>query len=70
MQTTSKLGVNVTVSQVGSDLPTNGTVNSALPVDRTKGWQPSYSLDEDALLYQLRATLVQAIDASMRKYLS
>jgi hypothetical protein len=67
MQTASKLGVNVTVSQVGSDLPTNGTATTALPVDRTKGWQPSYSLDEDALLHQLRANLVQAIDASMQK---
>lgn len=67
MQTASKLGLNITVSQVGSDLPTNGTATTALPVDRTKGWQPSYSLDEDAQLHQLRATLVQAIDASMRK---
>ncbi|ESQ36101.1 hypothetical protein EUTSA_v10006976mg [Eutrema salsugineum] len=67
MQTASKLGVTVTVSQVGSDLPTNGTATTALPVDRIKGWQPSYSLDEDALLHQLRATLVQAIDASMQK---
>lgn len=67
MQTALKLGVNVTVTQVGSDVPTNGTATTASPVDRTKGWQPSYSLDEDALLYQLRATLVQSIDASMRK---
>uniref|UniRef100_A0A1J3DPQ1 Transmembrane protein 209 n=1 Tax=Noccaea caerulescens TaxID=107243 RepID=A0A1J3DPQ1_NOCCA len=67
MQTALKLGVNVTVTQVGSDQPTNGTATTALPVDRTKGWQPSYSLDEDALLYQLRATLVQSIDASMQK---
>ncbi|XP_010458007.1 PREDICTED: uncharacterized protein LOC104739377 [Camelina sativa] len=67
MQTASKLGLNVTVSQVGSDLPTNGTATTALPVDRTKGWQPSYSLDEDAILHQLRANLVQAIDASMQK---
>ncbi|KFK43108.1 hypothetical protein AALP_AA1G081100 [Arabis alpina] len=67
MQTASKLGVNVTVTQVGSDLPTNGAATTVLPVDRTNGWQPSYSLDEDALLYQLRATLVQTIDASMQK---
>lgn len=67
MQRASKLGLNVTVSQVGSDLPTNGTATTTLPVDRTKGWQPSYSLDEDAILHQLRANLVQAIDASMRK---
>ncbi|XP_010475576.1 PREDICTED: uncharacterized protein LOC104754974 [Camelina sativa] len=67
MQTALKLGLNVTVSQVGSDLPTNGTATTALPVDRTKTWQPSYSLDEDAILHQLRANLVQAIDASMQK---
>lgn len=67
MQTAAKLGVNVTVCQVGGDLSTNGTAPTALPVDRTKGWQPSYSLDEDAILHQLRANLVQAIDATMRK---
>ncbi|CAN8295061.1 unnamed protein product [Cochlearia groenlandica] len=67
MQTASKLGVTITVSQVGSDLPKNGTATSAIPVDRTKAWQPSYSLDEDGLLHQLRATLIQSIDASMQK---
>lgn len=67
MQTAAKLGVAVTVCQVGSDMSTNGTAPTALPADRTKGWQPSYSLDEDATLHQLRANLVQAIDAAMRK---
>ncbi|XP_010542594.1 PREDICTED: uncharacterized protein LOC104815748 [Tarenaya hassleriana] len=67
MQTAAKLGATVTVSQVGSDLPANGTAASALPIDRTKGWQSAYSLDEDAVLHQLRASLVQAIDSSMQK---
>ncbi|KAL0723716.1 hypothetical protein Bca4012_038315 [Brassica carinata] len=67
MQTAAKLGVAVTVCQVGSDMSTNGTAPTALPADCTKGWQPSYSLDEDAILHQLRANLVQAIDAAMLK---
>ncbi|KAJ4954921.1 hypothetical protein NE237_011704 [Protea cynaroides] len=31
-------------------------------------WQPAFKLDEDGMLHQLRATLVQAIDASMSKF--
>ncbi|PQM37598.1 transmembrane protein 209 [Prunus yedoensis var. nudiflora] len=34
---------------------------------RTKEWQPTLTLDEDGLMHQLRATLVQAIDASASK---
>lgn len=56
----------ITVSQVGSDLPTtsSATVSS---MDGTKEWQPTLTLDEDGLLHQLRARLVQAIDASTCK---
>lgn len=56
----------ITVSQVGSDMPTtrNATVSS---MDGTKEWQPTLTLDEDGLLHQLRARLVQAIDASTCK---
>lgn len=68
MQAAAKLGISITISQVGSDLPTSGsaTVSS---VDRNKEWQPTVSLDEDGLLHQFRATLLQAIDASTRIYL-
>ncbi|KAI5322248.1 hypothetical protein L3X38_031320 [Prunus dulcis] len=34
---------------------------------RTKEWQPTSTLDEDGLMHQLRATLIQAIDASASK---
>ncbi|KAM2507393.1 hypothetical protein ACFX1W_029720 [Malus domestica] len=66
IQTAAKLGMPITVSQVGSDLPTtrSATVSS---MDGTKEWQPTLTLDEDGLLHQLRARLVQAIDASTSK---
>ncbi|KAJ4949979.1 hypothetical protein NE237_026811 [Protea cynaroides] len=38
------------------------------PIDGSKEWQPTFKLDEDGMLHQLRATLVQAIDASMSKF--
>lgn len=67
MQAAAKLGISITISQVGSDLPSTGTPATASPIGRTKDWQPAFTLDEDGILHQLRATLVQAIDASMSK---
>jgi hypothetical protein len=67
MQAAAKLGISITISQVGSDLPTTGTPATVSPIDRTKEWQPAFTLDEDGILHQLRATLVQAIDASTCK---
>lgn len=67
MQAAAKLGISITISQVGSDLPTTGTPATVSPIDRTKEWQPAFTLDEDGILHQLRATLVQAIDASTSK---
>lgn len=69
MQAAAKLGISITISQVGSDLPSTGTPATASPIGRTKDWQPAFTLDEDGILHQLRATLVQAIDASMCKLL-
>ncbi|CAK7327431.1 unnamed protein product [Dovyalis caffra] len=67
MQAAAKLGISITISQVGSDTPSenHATMSS---VDR-KEWQPAFSLDEDGLLSQLRATLQQALDASIPKLL-
>jgi hypothetical protein len=62
MQAAAKLGFSITISQVGSDLPTIGTPTVS-PIDRIKDWQPAFTLDEDGILHQLSATLVQAIDA-------
>ncbi|KAF8009010.1 hypothetical protein BT93_J0103 [Corymbia citriodora subsp. variegata] len=65
MEGAAKLGVSITVSQVGEvHVPGTSTVSQ---IDRSKEWLPAYTLDEDGLLHQLRATLVQAIDAAMSK---
>ncbi|KAH9606678.1 hypothetical protein KSS87_014887 [Heliosperma pusillum] len=66
MQAAARLGVSITVTPVGSDSSNAGapTVSS---VDCTKEWQPTFTPDEDALLNQLRASLVQSLDASMHR---
>ena len=69
MNAASKLGISITISPVGSDLQTSGSPASVSPIDRIKEWQPAFTLDEDGLLYQLRASLVQSLDASTRKLL-
>lgn len=69
MQAAARIGISMTISQVGSDLPTAGIPATMFPIDRTKDWQPAFTLDEDGVLHQLRATLVQAIDASLRTLL-
>ncbi|XP_050213359.1 uncharacterized protein LOC126664831 [Mercurialis annua] len=66
MHTAAKLGISVAISQVGSDSPASGTPATISSMDR-KEWQPAFSLDEDGLLYQLRATLMQTLDASKPK---
>lgn len=67
MQAAARLGISITISQVGSDLPATGTPATVSPIDRTKDWQPAFTLDEDGVLHQLRATLVQTIDTSTPK---
>ena len=62
MQAAAKLGISITISQVGSDTPSENTATVS-STDR-KEWQPAFSLDEDGLLSQLRATLLQGLDAS------
>ncbi|KAF8396620.1 hypothetical protein HHK36_018244 [Tetracentron sinense] len=68
MQTAARLGISITVNQVGSDSPSTGAPAIVFPIDGTKEWQPAYSLDEDGFLHQLRAALVQTLDASTPKY--
>ena len=67
MQAAAKLNISVTISQVGSDLPTNGSPATLSPPDRMKEWQPAFTLEE-GLLHQLRATLVPALEASVCKF--
>ncbi|GAB4859198.1 hypothetical protein Ancab_010658 [Ancistrocladus abbreviatus] len=63
MQATAKLGISITVSQVGSSLPTAGTPLTVSPGDLTKEWQPAFAPDEDGILQQLRASLLHSLDA-------
>ncbi|XP_050369829.1 uncharacterized protein LOC126787953 [Argentina anserina] len=63
MEAASKLGISLTISQIGSDLPTTGTT-SVSSTDRSKEWQQTLTLDEDGVMHQVRATLLQYINAS------
>lgn len=64
MQAAAKLGIAINVSQVGSvSLKTEASANLS-PADGAKEWKPTFTLDEDGLLHQLRAALVQALDSS------
>ncbi|XP_004309872.1 PREDICTED: transmembrane protein 209 [Fragaria vesca subsp. vesca] len=63
MEAASKLGIALTISQIGSDLPTTGTT-SVSSTDRTKEWRQTLTLDEDGVMHQVRATLLQYINAS------
>lgn len=69
MEAAAKLGISVTIKQVGSD-STVGTSATVSSLERTNEWQPAYTLDEDGLLQQLRNTLVQTLDTSMGKFLT
>ncbi|KAL6649731.1 hypothetical protein ACP70R_013955 [Stipagrostis hirtigluma subsp. patula] len=62
-QTTATVGASVTVSQVGSDLPSTTTPVSLSPLGGTKDWQPTVTVDEDAMLNQLRSALLHSRDA-------
>lgn len=64
MQAAAKLGISITINHVGNDLSNKGTTVTVSPSGRTNEWLPTYNLDEEGLLHQLRATLVQALDSS------
>ncbi|XP_059314666.1 uncharacterized protein LOC132065342 [Lycium ferocissimum] len=66
MQAAGKLGITITVSQVGNETPDTGTAAIAT-TGRTNEWKPTFSVDEDGLLHQLRVTLVNALDTCMPK---
>ncbi|XWS52697.1 hypothetical protein CRYUN_Cryun11dG0093000 [Craigia yunnanensis] len=70
MQAAAKLNISVTISQVGSDLPTNGSPATLSPPNSMKEWQPAFTLEEEGIIHQLRATLVQALEASVSKPLA
>ncbi|WVZ56564.1 hypothetical protein U9M48_007071 [Paspalum notatum var. saurae] len=60
-QTTATVGASVTVSQVGSDLPST-TPATLSPLGGTKDWQPTVTVDEDGILNQLRSALLHSRD--------
>lgn len=66
MQSAARLGISVAINPVGCDLQDSGTRATISAVDRPNEWQSAFSLDEDGLLHQLRATLVQALDSSSK----
>ncbi|CAA0823179.1 Unknown protein [Striga hermonthica] len=63
IEAAAKLNISITLSQVGSDTLTTPTANVS-QMERTNEWKPSFAVDEDGLLHQLRATLIQVLDAS------
>ncbi|CAD5164951.1 unnamed protein product [Musa acuminata subsp. malaccensis] len=65
MQAAAKVGTSITVSQVGSDSPSTSPPFMLSPVGGAKEWLPTVTVDEDGLLHQLRASLLQARDGSM-----
>ncbi|KAJ4977854.1 hypothetical protein NE237_008634 [Protea cynaroides] len=68
MQSAVRLGITITINQVGSGSPSTAVSTTVSPIDGSKEWQPAFKLDEDGMLHHLRATLVEAIDASMSKF--
>lgn len=66
MQAAAKLGISITISRVGSNSSTTGTRATVSSIERPDEWQPA-TIDEDSLLHQLRATLVQALDVYTRR---
>ncbi|KAL2328645.1 hypothetical protein Fmac_022072 [Flemingia macrophylla] len=67
MQTAAKLGISITISQLGNDMLSTGTPATLPTIDKNQDWQPAMTLNEDGLLHQLHSTLVQAIDSSKSK---
>eukprot|EP00249_Psilotum_nudum_P015702 c25477_g1_i1 orf=509-2443(-) len=63
MQAAAKLGLSITVTQVGgSKQDTRGPSMPSIDITSHE-WLTTFSPDEDALLHQLRAALVQGRDA-------
>ncbi|WOL06886.1 transmembrane protein 209 [Canna indica] len=64
MQTAASVGISITVSQVGSDSPSTTMPANLSPISGSKEWLPTITMDEDGLLHQLRASLLQARDGT------
>ncbi|KAM7275699.1 hypothetical protein ACFE04_017565 [Oxalis oulophora] len=64
MHAAAKLGISITINQVGSEITTSGISAPLSSASGTQEWQPAFTLDEDSVLHQIRATLVQSLDSS------
>ncbi|XP_068662540.1 uncharacterized protein [Aristolochia californica] len=62
MRAAAKVGFSITVNQIGSDVTNSNVSPGVSTIEGTNEWQPTFTLDEDGLLHQLRATLLQARD--------
>ncbi|KAG8371352.1 hypothetical protein BUALT_Bualt13G0078800 [Buddleja alternifolia] len=67
IEAAAKLNIPITISQVGSDTSSTPTTANVSPIEGTNEWKPAFAVDEDGVLHQLRATLVQVLDACMPK---
>ena len=66
MQAAAKLGISIMLTPIGGGSSDFGGPTLS-PMDRSKEWLPAFTPDEDGLLHQLRAHLMQALEASTRK---
>lgn len=66
MQAAAEIGISITLSPIGSGSSDAGAP-TLCPMDRSKEWLPAFTPDEDGLLHQLRAYLMQALEASTQR---
>ncbi|KAK6144429.1 hypothetical protein DH2020_021249 [Rehmannia glutinosa] len=64
IEAAAKLNISISLSQIGCDTPSTPTTANVSQIERTNEWKSAFAVDEDGLLHQLRATLVQVLDAS------
>ncbi|KAG6521509.1 hypothetical protein ZIOFF_018630 [Zingiber officinale] len=64
-QTAASVGITITVSQIGIDSLNGSAPVNLSPITGTTEWLPTVTVDEDGLLHQLRASLLQARDGSI-----
>jgi len=65
MQAAAKLGISIMLTPIGDGSFDFGGPTLS-PMDHSKEWLPAFTPDEDGL-HQLRAHLMQALEASTRK---
>ncbi|PIN16418.1 putative membrane protein [Handroanthus impetiginosus] len=64
IEAAAKLNISITISEVGNDTLSTPSTANVSPIERNNEWKPAFAVDEDGLLHQLRATLIQLLDSS------